>query len=241
MARPSLVATEQAALGRLVQLGLPVYCGGSRRRAVALTFDDGPGPYSRLAVRILRRAGARATFFLVGRKLAYFPEIPRLERSLAVLADHTWTHPNLLLLGKSAVASELSRTKAAIARTAGTEVELFRPPYGLSDAAITATARSLGMAEIRWSIDSRDSEGADWSQIAAIVSRSVRPGSIILMHENRGQTLRALRFRILPELGRRHFELVSVPELMATDPPPLAQLRAGIGGCSAGSTGLSSR
>jgi peptidoglycan/xylan/chitin deacetylase (PgdA/CDA1 family) len=191
-------------------------------------------------VRILRRAGARATFFLVGRELTYWPQIPRLERSVAALGDHTWSHPDLRLLAKSAMASELSRTKAAIARTAGTEVELFRPPYDLSDPAIIATARSLGMAETLWSIDSRDSEGANWSRIAAIVSRSVRPGSIVLMHENRGQTLRALRFRILPELRRRHFELVSVPELMATDPPSLAQLRGGIRACSARSL-LSSR
>jgi peptidoglycan-N-acetylglucosamine deacetylase len=191
-------------------------------------------------VRILRRAGARATFFLVGRELTYWPQIPRLERSVAALGDHTWSHPDLLLLAKSAMASELSRTKAAIARTAGTEVELFRPPYDLSNPAIIATARSLGMAETLWSIDSRDSEGANWSRIAAIVSRSVRPGSIVLMHENRGQTLRALRFRILPELRRRHFELVSVPELMATDPPSFAQLRGGIRACSAGSL-LSSR
>jgi len=67
----------------------------------------------------------------------------------------------------------------------------FRPPYGAHDAKIDAIARRLGLLEILWSIDSRDSEGADPAQIAAAVE-SARPGSIILLHENRGQTLKGL-------------------------------------------------
>jgi hypothetical protein len=51
------------------------------------------------------------------------------------------------------------------------------------------------------------------------------------MHENRGQTIRALKFNIIPALKRRHYKTVSLPELLALDPPTLKQLRAGPGGC----------
>src|SRR5437868_7818531 len=64
-ARPR--AAQAPALRRLLRADRPVYCGSARRRLVALTFDDGPGPYTHLALKELRRARAGATFFLVGR------------------------------------------------------------------------------------------------------------------------------------------------------------------------------
>jgi peptidoglycan/xylan/chitin deacetylase (PgdA/CDA1 family) len=62
------------------------------------------------------------------------------------------------------------------------------------------------------------------------VRRNIRAGSIVLMHENRGQTIRALR-GILPSLRRRGLRSVTVPELLAADPPTTAQLAAGRQGC----------
>src|SRR4051794_22590327 len=56
-------------LALLLRRAQPVYCGGGRSNAVALTFDDGPGPYTHALLSVLREAGARATFFLVGNRL----------------------------------------------------------------------------------------------------------------------------------------------------------------------------
>src|SRR5947199_7469979 len=86
------------------------------------------------------------------------------------------------------------------------------------------------MLEVIWTMDSRDSLGAEWNGIIENVEAGLHPGSIILMHENRGQTIRALT-TLLPELKRRHLRSVSLPELLATDPPSLAQLRRGPDGC----------
>ena len=96
---------------------------------------------------------------------------------------------------------------------------------------VDADARRLGMVDVVWSLDSRDSAGASWTQIARNVDHGIRPGSIVLMHENRGQTIRALKFVILPHLRRRHIALVTVPRLLAEDPPSPAQLRSGRRGC----------
>jgi peptidoglycan/xylan/chitin deacetylase (PgdA/CDA1 family) len=92
------------------------------------------------------------------------------------------------------------------------------------------------MAEILWDVDSTDSRitpPASFHEVSARVRKHARPGSIVLMHENRGQTIRAMR-AILPALARRHLKLVTVPELLAADPPSTAQLAKGIDGCAAG-------
>lgn len=229
---PRRLGAERAALHRFLEHGLPIYCGGRRRREVALTFDDGPGPYSAYAVRVLRRARARATFFLVGKELAYRPQIPRLEESVAALGDHTWSHHPLVLLSQAALATELASAKRAISGLAREPIQMFRPPYGETDAAVLREAEALGMVEVLWSVDSGDSRpGADAAKVARRVKRLVRPGSIVLMHENRGQTMKALRSQILPFLRRDRLRAVSVPALLATDPPSLSRQRAGLAGC----------
>ncbi|MDX6721239.1 MAG: peptidoglycan-N-acetylglucosamine deacetylase [Solirubrobacteraceae bacterium] len=213
--------------------GQPIYCGGGRRKLVALTFDDGPGRYTGIMLRELRAAGARATFFLVGRSVARFPHWPRRERAIAAIGDHTMTHPSLPTLAFAAATSEIADGRAAALRAAGGPVDLFRPPYGAHDAAIDREVRSRGMAEILWDVDSTDSRvspPADFHEISAEVRRHVRPGSIVLMHENRGQTIRAVR-SILPALKRRGLRAVTVPELLAADPPSAAQLDTGANGC----------
>lgn len=231
-ALPSLAA-QDAAVRRLARIGRPIFCGGRRVKLVALTFDDGPGPYTGIALRELRRAGARATFFLVARSVKRFPGWPRRERALAAIGDHTATHPYLPALSLAAAIAEIKDGRAAAERAAGGPVDLFRPPYGGHTAAIDRAVRRAGMAQILWDVDSVDSRvtpPADFHEISAWVRRHARPGSIVLMHENRGQTIRALR-AILPVLQKKGLRTVTVPELLAADPPSRAQLRAGRRGC----------
>lgn len=233
-AHPGLPTSAQQAraLSRLVRLGYPIYCGGRRKPVVALTFDDGPGPYTPIALRMLRRAHARATFFLVGKVLRRFSWMPRKEAELAALGDHTWTHSYGPGLSPSAIRSELARTKRAVTQLAHAPVLLYRPPYGARSPAATSAARRLGLVEVLWSTDSADSAGAVPRQILANVTAGLHPGAIILMHENRGQTLKALK-AILRRAKRRHLRTVTVPELLTMDPPSYAQLRRGPGGCGA--------
>jgi len=226
-------ARVHAALRRLAAQGRPVYCGGRARRWVAFTFDDGPGPYTKLAVRILSAAHVPATFFLVGRNLAPFRSSLRVEQRIGALGDHTWTHPDLATLAPSAVVQQMASAQRGIERASGRSVQLFRPPYGARDATVDRTARRLGLVEVLWTVDSADSLGASYAQIARNVLAGLRPGAIVLMHENRGQTIRALKFYVLPKLRRAHVRLVTVPQLLSGDPPTPAQLARGARGCGA--------
>ena len=235
----SLAATDaagRAEIARLAQLGLPIYCGGTRGNEVAFTFDDGPGVYTHFALKKLTQAGERATFFVVGKSMDAWPGWLPKELKVATIGDHSYHHPLLTALSPDEIRSELQLTKQKIERDSGQPVDLFRPPYGGTNATVEGIAKSLGMLEIMWTMDSRDSLGADWNGIIQNLEAALRPGAILLMHENRGQTIRALT-TLLPELKRRHLRSVSLPELFATDPPTVAQVRRGTKGCGITSLG----
>ncbi|MGI8557513.1 MAG: polysaccharide deacetylase family protein, partial [Solirubrobacteraceae bacterium] len=224
-------ASSDLAVKRLAAFGLPLYCGGTGKPLVALTYDDGPGPYTLKMIHKLKRHHLQATFFLVGKSIRSYPGLARLERSVAVLGDRTLSHPFLPGLAAPAMAQEISGAQTLIERSSGQRtVDLFRPPYGARSPAIDREAKSRGLLEVIWTIDSADSLGANYAGIASNVINGLRPGSIILMHENRGQTIRAT-LPIFTAIARKHLRAVTLPELLAQDPPTLAQLRAGGRGC----------
>jgi peptidoglycan/xylan/chitin deacetylase (PgdA/CDA1 family) len=227
----SEAALELAAMRRFAAYGLPLYCGGRERRMVALTFDDGPGVYTQLAIKKLRQFHARATFFLVGKSIQGFPGLAQREKPYAAFGDHTMTHPFLPALGHAEMVGEIAGDRALIERTVGEPVDLFRPPYEGTNSSIQHEVHALGMLEVLWNVDSTDSVGGDYAAIERIVLRGLRPGSIVLMHENHGQTIRALP-TIFAALKRDRLTPVTVPQLLAEDPPSPHQLRSGEPGCS---------
>jgi peptidoglycan/xylan/chitin deacetylase (PgdA/CDA1 family) len=217
----------------LITLGLPIYCAGPRGNEVAFTFDDGPGVYTYLALRKLTQAHERATFFDVGRSIDNFPGYLRRELKVAALGDHTYTHPELITLPPSQITWQLRATAQKIEVQSGQHVDLWRPPYELHNAITDRIATGLGLLQILWNVDSQDSLGANWAKIIVNVEAGLHPGAIIELHENRGQTIRALT-TLLPELQRRHLRSVSIPELLVSDPPSDAQVRRGPAGCGLG-------
>jgi peptidoglycan/xylan/chitin deacetylase (PgdA/CDA1 family) len=221
---------ESAQIRGLIARGKPVYCGGRRGNEVALTFDDGPGVYTLLALRKLRAAGASATFFLVARNLHLLPRAAREERALGMVGDHTFNHRLLPSLTPAEAQHEIVSAQTAIARASGGPVFLFRPPYEAMDPAVAAIVRRHELLEILWDVDSEDSLRGNYQNIAHKVIAGLRPGTIALMHENHGQTIRALPL-ILEALRRRHLRAVSVPRLLSDDPPSVAQLNDGWSGC----------
>lgn len=199
---------------------------------VALTFDDGPGVYTRLAIKKLHEYHLQATFFLVGKEIWAYPGLAGLETEVAAFGDHTMTHAFLPALARTTMVDEIAGAQARIEHATREPVLMFRPPYEGRSPAIDHEVRSLGMLEVLWSVDSQDSLGADYAGIERNVIAGLRPGSIILMHENHGQTIRALP-TIFAALARRHLRAVTVPELVAADPPSASSLRRGGAGCAA--------
>jgi len=213
---------------RLLAAGTPIRCGAGTEPLVALTFDDGPGELTRQTVRLLRERGMTGTFFLVGKLLdeARFQGLPALTADLGAVGNHTWDHVAMARASASELQEQIARTRRAIAGEVGERIVLFRPPLGARDRQLDAYVRSLGMLTILWSIESGDSQGASADRIFRAVRASLSPGDIVLLHENRGTTQRALP-RILDLIEARGYTTVTVPELLASDPPTRGQLRAG--------------
>jgi peptidoglycan/xylan/chitin deacetylase (PgdA/CDA1 family) len=210
-----------------------VAVAGRRGREVALTFDDGPGPYTLGVVRELRRLQAPATFFQVGTTERYFTdaEAAELRDPLFVVGDHTVRHRRLDRLSPADQRAEIDG-EATLLRAAGAPAPtLFRPPYGAYDAATLALLRERAMTMVMWSVDSEDYLRPGVDAIVARVLATVKPGAIVLMHDaggDRSQTIAALP-RIVAGLRERGFRLVTVPQLLHDAPPPLKQPAMGIG------------
>jgi peptidoglycan/xylan/chitin deacetylase (PgdA/CDA1 family) len=220
------LARQMRAIDRLLRYTDYIRVGARRRMDVALTFDDGPGPETPRLLALLRAAHVPATFFQIGRAVHAYPATARSElRQGYPIGDHTATHPFLTRLAAAAQRAEIIDGAGAIAAYGAPYPRLFRPPYGAFNAATLRAVRAERMLMVLWTVDTKDFSRPGVKRIVDTALSGARPGAIILMHAGggpRGQTLAALP-RIIRGLRRRHFHLVTVPRLIADDPPPRNQ------------------
>jgi peptidoglycan/xylan/chitin deacetylase (PgdA/CDA1 family) len=190
---------------------------GPRRREIAIGFDDGPGPYTGQVLRILHAHHAHATFFEVGRNMpGHAAVMRRILREGNTIGNHSLTHANLAGGGKLA-RFQLHKTTALIHHATGFRPCLFRPPYGAVSANLVRQARAAGMLTIQWNVDPHDYAPSERpGYIAGAVSKSVRRGSIVVMHDgggDRSRTVRALPL-LLHRLRHHGFKVVAIDQLL---------------------------
>ena len=185
--------------------------GSSRGRRIALTFDDGPSPYTKRVLGILDRAGAKGTFFVVGSEVP--GDTSELRRALAhghELGNHSLNHE--LHPSSASLRATSDRIRAATGFTPCT----FRPPYGDYNSGTVAAAQANGMSTVIWDVDPKDWSLPGSGSIYSRVVAGAHPGAIIIMHDGggpRGQTVAALP-RIIDELQSRGYDLVTVTKLL---------------------------
>ena len=214
---------EERAVNHVLSYTPAVTSGGTRGNELALTFDDGPGPYTQQLVGVLNRYHVHATFFAIGKEEQYFSAGTQLElRSGDVVGDHTETHPMLASLSAHDQYEELFEQMARIELLGGHRPRLFRPPYGSFDATTFKLLHKLGLLMVLWSTDTQDYTLPGVEAIVQSALAGAHPGAIILMHDaggDRSETIAALP-RIIEGLRRRGLEPVTVPRLLLDDPPP---------------------
>ena len=195
-------------------------------KQIALTFDDGPSDYTLKVVEILDKYNVKATFFMVGNNMCG----PNgQERTKAVFAAgheiglHSWKHSKLTSFSYSDIVKDLTWNQNWMEKDTGTKATLFRPPYGSNNNNVISAARKLGLAIIKWSLDSRDWESRNVNTIVNLVTSTVQPGDIILMHDRISVTWEAVD-RIIPALQEKGYTFVTVTELLteARGTPPQA-------------------
>ena len=181
------------------------------RKAVALTFDDGPNPNTTpVALELLKKYNAKATFFMVGRAVAGNENI--IKQVVAEghqIGNHSWSHPLLTKISLEQAKSQINDTTEALKKASGQDVHIMRPPYGGINSAIQA---AVDQSFILWDIDTLDWKNRNTASIMKEV-RKTQPGSIILMHDIHQTSIDALP-TVLQYLTEQGFELVTVEELM---------------------------
>lgn len=182
-------------------------------KVVALTFDDGPSPYTTPGVLdSLKKHHARATFFLVGQmihKREYL--LRRMIGEGHVIGNHTWTHsyhpdPEKALL-------EVKRTNKLVYDVTGFFPAVFRPPGGIMDSWTARIAKSQGLPSVIWTGSSADTATTNSSVVYRNVVAAAHPGAIILMHDVKPHTAEAVP-AILATLQKRGYRFVTVPEML---------------------------
>jgi peptidoglycan/xylan/chitin deacetylase (PgdA/CDA1 family) len=217
---------ENAAITRTLAYTPYVRMAGTQHREIALTFDDGPGPYTPEVLKVLARTHTPATFFEVGIEERYFSASTQQIVNMGdPIGDHTENHYPMSELSSRDQQRQLLEQAAATGNEGAPFPRLFRPPYGLWNDTTLKLLKHYRMLMILWSVETGD---YTLPGVAAIVQRALAgatPGAIILMHDaggNRSETVAALP-DIIRDLRRRGYKLVTVPRLLLDNPAPVRQ------------------
>ena len=177
---------------------------------VALTFDDGPDPYNTpKLLEILMEKNVKATFFLVGHMITKYPHIVKMIHDDGHhIANHTWAHYRLDEMSESQINNQLQATELALKNIGVSTVPFMRPPGGRYNNWVINAVKNHGMVMMMWDVNAADYKRADGTlpsagTIVRRVMRSVRPGSIILLH-NSDSTVKALPI-LIDRLKQRHY------------------------------------
>jgi peptidoglycan/xylan/chitin deacetylase (PgdA/CDA1 family) len=178
-----------------------------------LTIDDGPDPGTTPQVlMLLKKHGAQATFFLIGKKAAKYPELTRMILDAGhTIGNHTQTHPTFSFwrFSPKALAREIDQFEATIS-SIGVAIPIwFRAPAGLKNPFLHPILAARGLQLVGWSARAFDTQIADSSRIVERIKRTIVSGTIILFHEGNQPAvcLNALDL-LLQELAAEHFHLI---------------------------------
>jgi peptidoglycan/xylan/chitin deacetylase (PgdA/CDA1 family) len=194
---------------------------------IFLTFDDGPSePYTSQILDILKKFGAKATFFVCGKSVEKFPEIAkRIVEEGHTIGNHTYSHLRIHTLSHSRILTpflvkEIEKTTGVIQKVTGVRTKFFRPPWGFVTPWLKKYLEENNYKVILWDIQTYDWKGPPIKVIEENIFKKIKPDSIILLHDgnegkfhcDRSQTVFALPF-IIKKLKEQGYILKDIGEL----------------------------
>lgn len=188
------------------------------KKLAAITFDDGPGPYTKYLIEELNKRGAKATFFMLGQNAEkYGDTIQLMCESGHQLGSHTYSHKDITKLSDEQFLDELNRTDEAIKKGCGQIATAFRPPYG------NYTKEKLSLQKktpTHWSVDTMDWKNKNADKIKQHIITHIKDGSIILLHDIYESSVQGALAAIDVLIGEG-FQFVTVDELVVRNGDPI--------------------
>ena len=213
--------------------------GSTSAKKIALTFDDGPGPYTDQFLALLDKYQVKATFFVLGELVQYKPaSIKEIVAKGHELADHTYNHTNYknrykeILAGmkekglgekeaiaavKGEVLASMRKSKAQIEKYSGVKPVFCRMPHGVDRPWISEAARENGYVLINWTY------GADWNagtaeELLPGYLKAINPGAIFLFHDGgrgRAKSL-VITEAVIKAALEQGYEIIPVGQLLSS-------------------------
>lgn len=181
-------------------------------KAIALTFDDGPGDYTEELLDGLKLYKAKATFFVIGSKAEKNPEIvSRAFNEGHLIGNHTYDHIRLPFHSIEECEESIGKTFNIIENITGERSMYLRAPYGDVSA---YQLKKLDVVFVSWTFSTYDWQGKDADYIYERIMKKASDGDIILLHDTKKETVEAV-LRAIPELQKQGYEFVRVDELLS--------------------------
>ena len=198
--------------------------------AIAITFDDGPHPKNtpRL-LDMLKERGIKATFFLIGKSAATYPEIVRrIVAEGHELGNHTWDHKSLRAMSQTKIDEELQKTQDAIVAASGTTPLFYRPPGGqINKKQMEAVMEKFHYPSIVWEVDTNDWRSPrSIAKVHDTVMKETHAGSIILCHDIHVETVDAMP-TTLDDLKKAGFEFKTISEMIKLEADEIKAVSSG--------------
>jgi peptidoglycan/xylan/chitin deacetylase (PgdA/CDA1 family) len=192
----------------------------SQVKCVALTFDDGPSPFTDRLLQILADNDAKSTFFLIGNKVAANTAgAKRIADAGMEVANHTWEHPNMTTIPPELIGSQIAKANDAIASATGQRPKLLRTAGGLINDKVLAVAKQQGMADINWDVVPFDwINDSNTAATAYMLKTQIKPGSVVLFHDTYSSTVDVV-YQFIPVLKANGYHLVTVSQLLGPREP----------------------
>jgi peptidoglycan-N-acetylglucosamine deacetylase len=195
---------------------LPIYSVEIQNKDISLTFDcawgaeDIPG-----ILNTLESENIKATFFIVGQWAEKYPDSVRMIAQRGHdIGNHSYSHLRMGILNKEKIKDEILFCKSKLEQISGKKVELFRAPYGDYTNNVISVAKDLELYSIQWDVDSLDwKPGISRDEILSRIMRKVRPGSILLFHNDTPHTVQILP-EVISSLKNEGYGFLPVSELI---------------------------
>ncbi len=159
------------------------------------TFDDGPHPiYTPQVLAILKENNIKAIFFCIGKNVEKYPEIARqIIAEGHQIGNHSFNHDiSGTFADSKKYIIEITSTNDIIEHVTGVKPIYFRPPFGVTNPSIAKAIVKSGMQLMAWNLRTFDTVTKDASTIVKKIQSSIKPSSIILMHDTNLQCVEAL-------------------------------------------------